>query len=441
MVSLGIVGYQFIGGGATRKLSPLIKNRYIFGATFYILMVGFLLVNRFLQSRSTVFNSNQLHISNSREPTSGEGGFFSSSTVDQNKFRSRIFPTQKWKLKEVPRFVRCPLMGFQVSDISNNRKLLLSKGNNRSGNRQFWTAMIGSDYKLKDIVLLPPCKQNTRYSMTARGEVISLALPEYRSSIDQSRSAMTIHQLNPFSYLGEIGSLLPYNQLLPDGREVKSMLVGGNSLNHKPRQYAICLSIAGKTEELIRGLQPLEVRNIQHNGTIWVLEGEISLKGQPQNLLMIPPSQKSGITRISLPKNVGLVSTVAGYGDEVTVTAGLVTSKIPNRAFATNVKSWKDGKVGLWTELPLDDEYDCATARCMIAGGWIFGNCENVSGTKQASVIWKGNNIFDLANLPEWPKYGLKSLVVSWNQRGDLYVRNVLNLPTGDSDFYLLVRK
>lgn len=436
-----LLGYQFMGDGATRKLSPLTKNRYIFGVVICLLMVGALLVNRFLQSRSTIFNPHQLQISNSREPTSGERGFFSSSTVNQDKFRSRILPAQQWKLKEIPRFVRCPLMGFQVSDISNDRKLLLSKGSNRSGNRQFWTAMIGSDYKLKDIVPLPPCKQNTRYSMTVRGEVISMALPEYRGSIDQSRSAMTIHQLNPFSYQGEIGSLLPYNHLFPDGREVKSMLVDGNSVNHEPQGYAICLSTTGKPEELIRGLQPLDVRNIQHNGTIWVLEGEISPKGQPQNLIMIPPSLKSGITRISLPKNVGLVSTVVGYGDEVTVTAGLVTSKIPNRAFTTNVKAWKDGKVGLWTELPLDDEYDFATARCMIAGGWIFGNCENVSGTKQASVLWKGSNIFDLANLPEWPKYGLKSLVVSWNQRGDLYVRNVFNLPTGDSDFYLLVRK
>lgn len=140
-----LLGYQFMGGGATRKLSPLTKSRYFIGVVICLVMVGALLVNRFLQSRSTIFNPHQLHISNSKEPISGEGGFFSSSTVNQDKFRSRIFPAQQWKLKEIPRFVRCPLMGFQVSDISNNRKLLLSKGSNRSGNRQFWTAMIGSD--------------------------------------------------------------------------------------------------------------------------------------------------------------------------------------------------------------------------------------------------------------------------------------------------------
>ena len=53
-------------------------------------------------------------------------------------------------------------------------------------------------------------------------------------------------------------------------------------------------------------------------------------------------------------------------------------------------------------------------------------------------VVWDGQKVAILDDLPNWPKAGQFSYIVQAARNGNIYVRDELDTGTGKSDYYLL---
>jgi predicted outer membrane repeat protein len=130
------------------------------------------------------------------------------------------------------------------------------------------------------------------------------------------------------------------------------------------------------------------------------------------------------------PPGFSNVMRVSSTGSQVAATFGNIEKGQPVRSFLQIGTAWK--------ELAIPKGFNFSFVQKVFLDGTILGFVTSANGKAIRQVVWRGESVTILNDLPNWPKQGLMTMIVLANRRGDIYVRSVLNTETNMSDFYLL---
>jgi len=175
---------------------------------------------------------------------------------------------------------------------------------------------------------------------------------------------------------------------------------------------------------------PMMILEKGDSGDIWVRESVKNNSATDDILWKFNGTNKEQIT---LPKGYKAVDRVAQTGATLAATFGNIQGTDPLRAFVRANNGWK--------ELPLPDGYSFSYVQKVFLDGSILGFVTDGERGHFKQVVWKGDSVAILDDLPAWPKNGQVSLIVQATRKGDLYVRNVTDTSSGASEYYLLSLK
>ena len=204
---------------------------------------------------------------------------------------------------------------------------------------------------------------------------------------------------------------------------------GGGSTQDKrvaaiPQGY---FNLPVKSEELFVSPKRLTVLTTDDKASVWVSARE-GKTGQTKETLLKFSDGKS--EEVPMPEGYVNVLRMAVTGETVAATFGIVNGKLPFRSFVSQGKDWK--------ELPLPSGFDCSFVQQVLSDGTILGYVTTWEGKNMKSLLWKGDSVAVLNDLPAWPKKGDLSLITRSNRVGDICVRNITDAASGSSEYYLL---
>jgi hypothetical protein len=172
---------------------------------------------------------------------------------------------------------------------------------------------------------------------------------------------------------------------------------------------------------------PLNVLEIENSETIWI-EESMNPKGAGNDRLLKFSGGKKEV--IALPNGYNSVERIAATGSIVAGTFSNAKEGQPTRSYVKTSADWK--------ELPLPSGAVFSFVQKVFNNGAILGFVTDADRDKMRQVVWQGDSMAVLNDMPAWPKLGLFAIVTRATRRGDIYVRSVLNTETGTSENYLL---
>lgn len=171
----------------------------------------------------------------------------------------------------------------------------------------------------------------------------------------------------------------------------------------------------------------LTILEIDDQNAVWVREYR-SLKGSDDSQLLRFADGKA--ERIPFAPGYKAVDRLSSTGKTLAATFGNVTSTEPYRAFVR--------KGPTWHELPIPPGAMFSYVQKVFYNGDILGFVTDQNRLNFQQVVWRGDSVAILTDLPAWPKRGKYSLITRASRKGDIYVRSVLNSESGASENYML---
>jgi hypothetical protein len=166
-----------------------------------------------------------------------------------------------------------------------------------------------------------------------------------------------------------------------------------------------------KSEIIFRAPNRIGYLEKSDTGVIWVQDHHGSEHRGPDQLIRIENGKQE---HIAMPPGYENVARIAQTKDMVVGTFGILGGAKPFRNFL---------KVGNgWQELPLPAGYVMSFVQTVFYDGTILGYVTSADNTKILNVLWRGDKLAILNDLPVWPKQGKKTLVTLSNRNGLLWV-------------------
>ncbi len=166
-----------------------------------------------------------------------------------------------------------------------------------------------------------------------------------------------------------------------------------------------------RSEIIFRAPNRIGYLEKSETGVIWVQDHHGTEHHGPDQLIRIENGKQE---HIAMPAGYENVARIAQTKDMVVGTFGIYGGAKPFRNFM---------KVGNgWQELPIPAGYVMSFVQTVFNDGTVLGYVTNADNTKMLNVLWKGDKLAVLNDLPAWPKQGKKSLATHSNRNGLLWV-------------------
>jgi len=182
---------------------------------------------------------------------------------------------------------------------------------------------------------------------------------------------------------------------------------------HFPASYTISPEPVTllKSKEIYRADNPVRLLEKTEKDVIWIQDHRGTDSFGVDQLIRYAEGKSQVIAMPDDYKNVYLV---AQTGDHIAATFGIVKGELPYRTYLKTSSGW--------TQLPVPAGYDFSTVKKIFRDGTVLGNISTSDSKKSKNVLWQGNNLVILDDLPGWPKQGRKTDCVMANRNGLVYV-------------------
>jgi hypothetical protein len=135
-------------------------------------------------------------------------------------------------------------------------------------------------------------------------------------------------------------------------------------------------------------------------------------------------------SEVAMPSGYTNVQRLAETGERIVATFGIVHGSEPYRSYEKTSSGWR--------ELPLPPGFEFSFAQKIFKDGTILGFVTTSDTKKMRNVLWKGDLLAILDELPGWPKQGPKSMSNISNRSGLIGVKEFNSQVFTDSPQYLL---
>ena len=264
--------------------------------------------------------------------------------------------------------------------------------------------------------LYSPPNATARLQLTTGGKIVERRGPMQLSAVGRGEPA-SVTSL-PFSR--------PFFRSRPgdDGSEIRIQF---ESIDHKPNYFLLVDKQGLRVKTMFTSSLPIELLETDPKGSIFMRQRNDSPAASIEILL----SYKDGkVETIPMPSNYFDIDRITSTGKQFAGTFGSRTSVEPMRSFRLINSAW--------SELPIPTGFEFSYVQKVFEDGLILGFVSDKNQEKTKQVIWDGDKVAILNDMPAWPKLGQFSFVSRATRRGDIYVRNVLNTESGAGDNYLL---
>lgn len=182
-----------------------------------------------------------------------------------------------------------------------------------------------------------------------------------------------------------------------------------------------------RSKEIYASASPMTLLEKGDTDSIWIREHHGNSKSGSDKLIRIDGTSP---TEVPLAARYSSVFRVCNTGNSVAATFGTVGGEQPIRSHVLDGKKWK--------ELPIPAGFEFSFVQKILFDGSIVGFVTTADGKSIRQVLWKGDSVAILNDLPGWPKGGIFTIIMIATRGGGLYVRNVLNSESSAGDYYLL---
>ncbi len=166
-----------------------------------------------------------------------------------------------------------------------------------------------------------------------------------------------------------------------------------------------------KSQEIYRADNPVRFLEKTENDVIWIQDHNGTDSFGVDQLIRY----EDGKTQVvAMPDDYKNVYRLAQTGDHIAATFGIVKGDLPYRTYLKTSSGW--------TQLPIPTGYDFSIVNKVFRDGTVLGNISTSDSKKSKNVLWRGNKLVILDDLPGWPKQGKKSDCVMANRNGLTYV-------------------
>lgn len=181
-----------------------------------------------------------------------------------------------------------------------------------------------------------------------------------------------------------------------------------------------------KSQEIYRADNPVRFLEKTEKDVIWIQDHNGTDSFGVDQLIRY---ENGNAQVVAMPDDYKNVYRIAQTGDHIAATFGIVKGELPYRTYLKTSSGW--------TQLPIPKGYDFSTVKKIFRDGTVLGNISTSDSKKSKNVLWQGNNLVILDDLPGWPKQGMKSDCEMVNRNGLTYVVEN-NGPGNPSAPYLL---
>ena len=242
-----------------------------------------------------------------------------------------------------------------------------------------------------------------------------------------------------FSYgrvTGSSNGYLPFNELRfrtridDDGTVLNIQYVTARRQHFYAlrRDYVLGLGEVGKVaKEIKRYSQPVDLLEVDEDGAMWMRQYADQKNSQKSSLVKIVHDKSQ---TIAMPNGYGAVERVCVTGKNLVCSFGNFVSSEPIRSFSR--------VSGQWKELPIPAGFEFSYVQKVLYDGRIVGFITDANEENMKQVLWDGESVAILNDLPAWPKNGEYSFITNITRRGDMVIRNVLNTGSGTNESYLI---
>ena len=185
--------------------------------------------------------------------------------------------------------------------------------------------------------------------------------------------------------------------------------------------------VDGHTEVFYQTPHQADLLDIGDDGSNWIRQSNSIDKKEDDVLLKFANNKMESIP---FPHGYQAVERVAKTGKYLACSFGNQSSTEPVRTFTKTDKGWH--------ELPIPQGYIFSYVQKIFNDGLILGFVTDATRENMKQVVWDGDRIAIINDMPAWPKLGKFSLVVNATRRGDILVKSVLNTESGANENYLI---
>ena len=187
------------------------------------------------------------------------------------------------------------------------------------------------------------------------------------------------------------------------------------------------VQLYSRIKEIYASAAPITLLEKGDSDVIWIREHFGNSKTGKDELLKISGPKP---TNVSMPTGYSNVMRVVNTGGLVAATFGNLGDEQPIRSYVLTESTWK--------ELPMPNVFEFSFVQKILFNGSIVGFVTTSDGKSIRQVVWKGDSLAILNDLPGWPKQGQLTIIMLTTRSGQLYVRSVLNSESNAGDYYLL---
>ncbi len=193
-----------------------------------------------------------------------------------------------------------------------------------------------------------------------------------------------------------------------------------------PTSYMVAPVTLLKSQEIYRADNPVRFLEKTEKDVIWIQDHRGTDSFGVDQLIRY----EDGKTQVvAMPDDYKNVYRLAQTGDHIAATFGIVKGELPYRTYIKTSSGW--------TQLPIPTGYDFSIVNKVFRDGTVLGNISTSDSKKSKNVLWRGNKLVILDDLPGWPKQGIKSNSGMSNRNGLTYVEED-NGPGNARPSYLL---
>ena len=224
------------------------------------------------------------------------------------------------------------------------------------------------------------------------------------------------------------GSFIRTNVMnIPGHRRATYMLVREwHNDQRRPTSYLAPPITLIKSEEIYRADNRVVLLEKTEKDVIWI-QDHIGTENRGIDHLIRYDGGK--VQQVAMPDGYQNVFSLAQTGDQIAATFGIARGELPYRAYVKTSSGW--------AALPIPAGYDFSFIKKVFRNGTILGSVTSSDSTKSRSVLWKGDKMVILDDLPGWPRQGLKSECTIANRSGLVLVEEDLG-PGSHRPQYLL---
>ena len=308
-----------------------------------------------------------------------------------------------------PTLARLEIGDYPLVDMSDRGDFLFLKSPIEAKYRQYIHTYQG---KSVDSGKLPG---NERWSLTKNGSIIK-SLDRFPPFLGNRSGA---------GYFGgPYNEIRFYRRVLDDG----SLISVSTSSKNKQFFRKIARDKPGQPTKIhYTSIHPLSILEIDETESIWLKESIGTKEFEHDALVRL---SADSIDNFPFPPNYATVERVAVTGKSIAATFANSAAGQPIRSFLQTNSGWK--------ELPIPKGFEFSFVQKVLKSGEILGLITDQDREKVRQVLWKGDSVSILEEVPGWPRVGQYSFVSRANRNGNILVRCVTNSGNGTFENYML---